>query len=46
MEIDAGAVNEVGRQVSTWLKRLHNEGGEALKEMKMWDKVKLRETLD
>ena len=46
MEIDEAAVNEVGLQVSKWLKRLQNEGSEALKEMKMWDKAKLRETLD
>lgn len=46
MEIDEAAVNEVGLQVSKWLKRLQNEGSEALKEMKMWDKAKLRETRD
>ena len=32
--------------VSSWLKRLHSEGSAALREMRNWDKAKLRETLD
>ena len=46
MKVNEEEVNEVGRQVSTWLKRLHSEGSAALREMKDWDKAKLRETLD
>ncbi len=45
-EIKDDEVDEVGRQVSTWLRRLQNEGGDALNELKKWDKAKLRETLD
>ena len=40
------ALDEVGRQVSSWLKRLQTEGAVAFKDMKNWDKVKLRESLD
>ena len=40
------ALDEVGRQVSSWLKQLESHGPEALREMKRWDKVKLRESLD
>ena len=46
MEFNEEEVNEVGRQVSSWLKRLHSEGSAALREMRNWDKAKLRETLD
>ena len=44
MEFNEEEVGEVGRQVSSWLKRLHTEGSAALREMRNWDKV--RETLD
>ena len=46
MELNEEEINEVGRQVSSWLKRLHSEGSAALREMRNWDKTKLRETLD
>ena len=45
MELNEEEVNEVGRQVSSWLKRLHTEGSAALREMRNWDKAKLRESL-
>ena len=46
MEFQDEAINEIGRQVSTWLRRLHTEGSSALKDLQKWDKTKLRETLD
>jgi len=46
MELNEEEINEVGRQVSSWLKRLHSEGSAALREMRNWDKAKLRESLD
>ena len=45
-ELVEEALDEVGRQVSFWLKNLENNGAETLKEMKKWDKIKLRESLD
>ena len=39
-------LDEVGRQVSNWLNRLRTEGAAALRELRNWDKVKIRETLD
>ena len=46
MELNEDEINEVGRQVSSWLKRLHSEGSAALREMRNWDKAKLRKSLD
>ena len=46
MGLNEEEVNEVGRQAVSWLKRLHSEGSAALREMRVWDKAKLRETLD
>ena len=46
IELNEEEINEVGRQVSSWLKRLISEGSAALRETKNWDKAKLRETLD
>jgi len=46
LELHEEEVNEVGRQVSSWLQRLRKEGSSALLELKKWDKFKLRETLD
>ena len=46
MVLNEEEVDEEGRQVSSWLKRLHSEGSAALREMRNWDKAKLRETLD
>ena len=46
MELEPEEHDETGRQVSTWLTRLRSEGAPTLREMKNWDKVKLRETLD
>ena len=45
LELHEEEVNEVGRQVSSWLQRLRKEGSSALLELKKWDKFKLRETL-
>jgi len=38
MEFNTEEINEVGRQVSAWLKRLHEEGSAAVEELKQWDK--------
>ena len=46
MELSPEENDEVGRQVSTWLRRMHSQGSAALREMRNWDKAKLRETLD
>ena len=46
MELIDEELNEVGRQVSAWLKHFRTDGAAALREMKNWDKVKLRENLD
>jgi len=46
MELQEEEVDEVGRQVSAWMKRLQSDGSRALLELKNWDKVKLRESLD
>ena len=46
LEIYEDEVIETSHQVSAWLHRQRNEGGNALNELKNWDKAKLRETLD
>ena len=45
-EINKDEANKTGRQVSVWLHRLRNEGGNALNELSNWDKAKLGESLD
>ena len=45
MELEPEEHDEIGRQVSVWLTRLRSEGAHALREMKNWDKAKLRENL-